>query len=586
MGAPNELVPAVPDPAALGAFVADQSAGVPVGPDQNPYAPKPGLAQGSLLGATPGPVTLPGAPVTAPAAAPAAPAEPPQDPLELAKWKAANDSNQMTQKDWMLLAAEDLAAQNARAGAGGGPTHSVKVGETQSATTQRTKVDPRAAAADAAAAGAMDQQKSAVLDAAHAQAQELAAKAEITQRQAAEVAANNAKQADAEAARQERLAKLEAEQTRLAQDVAKEARSIDPDRWLHQSAGRTIGAALAAALGAYGATLAKTPNYALQIINDAIDRDFAGQKLKLQAKQDAQSMQARTIDRTRALFSDQRAADMAARANLMELHKAQVEALGLKYKGTQVEANAQQAVAQLTVEQEKLRSQALHLNDVHESRSTQTSLMTVDASGNPAGSGSGKGVVPLTMGNINQRAAELATKNKPFVKGETPAQIQRRNQTALDQYAAYSNMVNNTLPQLEAAVREASLASWGPIGVNNRLSQAWADTKQIVNTLAGDRGRLQFGANQTDKEFERTVNNILGSSDSADRKIHAIRVLVGLDAGKIRSIYQSLGDDGKQQFLEAAGGNRKQLDQMLAGKPVNNWMDMGRQMGATSHTEE
>ena len=49
-----------------------------------------------------------------------------------------------------------------------------------------------------------------------------------------------------------------------------------------EDTGKRIMAAIAAGLGAYASAMTGTPNYALQILNDAIDRDLAVQKDNLE----------------------------------------------------------------------------------------------------------------------------------------------------------------------------------------------------------------------------------------------------------------------------------------------------------------
>jgi hypothetical protein len=539
----------------------------------------------------PQPVTpgvAPAAAITAPAAAPV-PAAPQEDQLQRALRLLDTDSSQLNQSDWNLIAADQLMKQNQLAAGRGGPTHQVKVGETNSFSTQRTKVAPGAKAADAAVASSLDLQAKATLDQAHAAQAELAAKAAMQDQHAQQLAQDNAQRAEAEAGRQARMQQLEAEQTRLAQDVAKEARGIDPDRWLHQSAGRAIGASLAAALGAYGATLAKTPNFALQIINDAIDRDFAGQKLKLQSKQDQQSMQARTIERTRALFGDQRAGDMAARANIMELHKAQLEQLGTKFKQTEVEANAAQSVALLTEEQAKLRAQAAHLEDVHQSSNTQSQVATVDGTGNAVGSGT-KGQVPLTAYEVSKLASELKKKNDEakFTGGADTANQQRRTRETLDRFAAFNTMLNSTIPAWEKATKDSELIGAGPFTIDKgALSPRSQDKEQIGNTVRIQAVKAFSGAQSSDQERAQIASTwVPDPNASAERQIRGMKLQMGIRAAEMRALYDSLTPDGKQEMLRAAGGGRKQLEMMLAGKPVNDWYEMGREAGGTSHTGE
>jgi hypothetical protein len=64
---------------------------------------------------------------------------------------------------------------------------------------------------------------------------------------------------------------------------------IDPDRIFHGGAGiaRSLGMALAAGAGAWGATVGHTQNFAAQSIDNMISRDIAAQEADLRTKKDA-----------------------------------------------------------------------------------------------------------------------------------------------------------------------------------------------------------------------------------------------------------------------------------------------------------
>jgi hypothetical protein len=64
---------------------------------------------------------------------------------------------------------------------------------------------------------------------------------------------------------------------------------VDPERIFHGDGGafKRFGAAIAAAAGAYGATVGHTQNFAQQIIDSAINRDVAAQEADIRVKKDA-----------------------------------------------------------------------------------------------------------------------------------------------------------------------------------------------------------------------------------------------------------------------------------------------------------
>lgn len=115
---------------------------------------------------------------------------------------------------------------------------------------------------------------------------------QVADRQAAGAAAESLAFAEEAGRAQERVklentvaeeAKTAAKQAEVEYDTARQElrnSKIDPNRMFHGPLGsfKMIGAAIAQAAGAYGATLGRTQNFAQQIVQSAIDRDIAAQQ--------------------------------------------------------------------------------------------------------------------------------------------------------------------------------------------------------------------------------------------------------------------------------------------------------------------
>lgn len=98
---------------------------------------------------------------------------------------------------------------------------------------------------------------------------------------------------------QERAAKQE----KLYNDMLNA--KVNPDHfWETRSTGQKVSAAIGLILGGIGAGLTKGPNYAMDVINKAIDRDMEAQKLGLQTKQNGLRMY---MEQTRDLGAAQHA---------------------------------------------------------------------------------------------------------------------------------------------------------------------------------------------------------------------------------------------------------------------------------------
>ena len=113
------------------------------------------------------------------------------------------------------------------------------------------------------------------------------------------------------------------------EDAQREAENlkVDPNRyWNDASAGQKLGLSVAMALGAIGSSLAGTPNTALQVINEFIDRDTAAQQSKLaQAKDTAANERSRFAEWMRS--NDPEIAREQARAAKLGYTEKVIEAM-------------------------------------------------------------------------------------------------------------------------------------------------------------------------------------------------------------------------------------------------------------------
>jgi len=89
------------------------------------------------------------------------------------------------------------------------------------------------------------------------------------------------------------------------------AREVDPDRLL-SSGGAKVGSAIAMALGAMGSALSGGPNYAMQIIQSAIDRDIKAQEVELAKAGKAVGMAQNEVGMARQLMGDTQNQKLAA----------------------------------------------------------------------------------------------------------------------------------------------------------------------------------------------------------------------------------------------------------------------------------
>lgn len=110
---------------------------------------------------------------------------------------------------------------------------------------------------------------------------------------------------------------------------------IDPGRfWAERTTGQKVAIAIGIALSSFGSILSggKQPNYALDIIDKAIDRDLDAQKADIDRLGMRVNIQQNLIAQTRAIAQDDQAAYAAAKAMALDRVSEQLDLATLRYK--------------------------------------------------------------------------------------------------------------------------------------------------------------------------------------------------------------------------------------------------------------
>lgn len=173
------------------------------------------------------------------------------------------------------------------------------------------------------------------------------------------------------------LMRRQTEVDKASKDYVKAAQSIDPNRIMH--GGRGVLAALAMAAGAYGATLGKTPNFAQQIIDHAIDRDLSAQQMALSGKKEALTQTQQAFQNYRSIYQDDAAARAAVRADAREVFATQIAGIGIKMKGSEQQQNILNMRDQLLLSNNELRQQQAERAAGRVQQSTTTQSMAPGA---------------------------------------------------------------------------------------------------------------------------------------------------------------------------------------------------------------
>lgn len=176
-----------------------------------------------------------------------------------------------------------------------------------------------------------------------------------------------------------RKAETEARMKSYDAEVAKFMNEkVDPNQfWENKSLAGKVTAALAVGLGAYGAAMTGTPNFALNIITDAINRDVDAQKANIALKEKGLQAKKTSFDMLRDKFGDERTAEALARDLMLKDVNARVTAIAAKSKSPIIQANAQAVKAGL---QEEIAKNNLRMFEIAQDKTvTETKTRTETA---------------------------------------------------------------------------------------------------------------------------------------------------------------------------------------------------------------
>lgn len=143
-----------------------------------------------------------------------------------------------------------------------------------------------------------------------------------------------------------------AENLRKAQEVP----SAEPKGW------RRAVNAIAMAMGAFGASLARTPNFAQEYIEGVIDREVARQKQEYDRKKDAYGVQQSVYSMARQEWKDDTTAYQAAKGLMFQKLGMDLQRLGLAQQGEKIRLDGEQFKLKLAADIGQIESQLAMAN--------------------------------------------------------------------------------------------------------------------------------------------------------------------------------------------------------------------------------
>lgn len=138
------------------------------------------------------------------------------------------------------------------------------------------------------------------------------------------------------------------------EDVNKTA-AVDPNRyWANKSTGDKIMAGIGIFLGGLGR---QGGNDALQIVQNAINRDIDAQKTQAQQKMNAFQMQNNLYKSMLDQFGDERSAEHATRLMMMNMLEMNIKKVEAQNQGPMIQARSQQALATIGLKKAEIQGE-------------------------------------------------------------------------------------------------------------------------------------------------------------------------------------------------------------------------------------
>ncbi len=300
----------------------------------------------------------------------------------------------------------------------------------------------------------------------------------------------------------------------------KASKEQDPHRMLG-NAGTAIGFTISAMLGAVGQSLAKQgPNHAVAMINDALDRDFAGQQARVAGLRENVNMVDKQIDTLMRTGVDRRAAWLDTRANIKEGLANTIEQRARRMTGTESRTAGANAADMLRIQADEDRRNGYLLASKPSGKAPLSNYEVM------------KRTQELQKGQEAVRQAELKTQSdtaKANANGgeDVPEAAKNRRSKLATMYEGRNSSVSG-LEALRSKIAASGQSAMGGKLPNLTNSE---DVEKMVMKIQADYARGRGGPiTKADQDIAEQINNVLPSlvnpatwsDDSALRRIDAL----------------------------------------------------------------
>lgn len=381
------------------------------------------------------------------------------------------------------------------------------------------------------------------------------------------VEAEKASAAEANAAH---IEELRAKVDKRNEEYQQAAQNLDPNRLMRSNG--WIGA-LAMAMGAFGSSLTHSPNYAQQIIDNAINRDIDVQNTQLGAKREQITLARQLLEDNRADFRDYNAAKEATKAGMHGIVAAKLEARAAQLKGTQAGDNFAQAALEQRLKQQTRNTNA----DELEAKVVQSSTTTQRAPQQPVSA-----VGPDLVGEVIKQAEGQKKVQEAYGGAGAPGGVTEKDRE-------HYNQVLNQIGGFTAALRQGERLKGlnrdtNEFGRNVPFSDADHEWQGAEREFISKKGYAESGAalnssevKGQEEEYNKGVYTSHSRNIRVDEALGSVATTIG---ARIAGLPPALREDAYAR-LQSAGFSATQIQAIRTMSIPTTGAQRGAGLGGT-----
>lgn len=342
---------------------------------------------------------------------------------------------------------------------------------------------------------------------------------------------------------------------------AAEQRKIEPNRlFQQQGVGGSVLLIIGQALGAFGASLNHTENWAATMVNKAVDRDIAAQEDEIRSGRVS-------ANNRLARITDQMGGDIEqAKSVLKETHLAALDAQ-IKEHAAWAKAPEAQRAAQLWLAQNQ--QARLEEEQKQQQLSMGKTITKIDAKYQAAQAGGTRERTPEEQAKYWKAMAEIK-KNRGLAEGTA---LDATDQKAVERYGKGRQGAEGLKQQIEATVSAAG----GEIGKDGRVKLpedvpgvGRIKSNFVPDWLLSERGRRvrqnfgesaaralkeKSGASATDAEYKRLEAIYQGGAKNEADLQEGLQILYNIGQNTLKNVDSSFPANVRQTYKQNRQGS-------------------------------